>query len=181
MKRESRTPGVKLDQWLDAFLREPVFLARYPFYAAILAKLTPVADPSIERMAVSLVEGRFYLHIHVDSFVREPQYIRGVLLHEVHHIALGHLSELKFADPVDAELMDLALEMSANEFIEEPLPNPIVWRAFEGIGLRAGQSTLERYAKLQAAKNAGDKVASTLRNLTREQGAKPKPVDDHRH
>jgi predicted metal-dependent peptidase len=168
-----------VDQWISRFVREPVFVQKYPFYAAILAKLTPVADPSVERMAVSLSSelGRIYLHINVASFVSEPQYVLGVLLHEVHHLALGHLGNPSYADAEEADLMDVALEMSANEYIEEPLPRPIVWKNFAAFGLRAGQSTLERYAKLRAARQATDAVSS--RKLREDSdGAR---VDDHRH
>lgn len=164
----NRTPAGEVGAWLDAFLRDPVFLQRYPFYAAILGRLTPVADPSVKRMAVSLHNGRFYLHVNVDSFAREPIYLRGVLLHEVHHVALGHLSHPRFMDADQPELMELAMEMSANEFIEEPLPDPIVWRPYAPIGIRAGQSTLERYHLLLAAAQRG--------------GVDPRgePVDEHR-
>lgn len=155
--------------WLDAFLRDPTFLERYPCYAAILARLAPVADPSVHRMAVSLYGGRFFLHVNVDAFVREPAFLRGVLLHEVHHVALGHLCDPKFADPDEPELMDLALEMSANEYIEEPLPDPIRWQPYAPIGLRGGQSTLERYDLLVRASREG--------KLTPRGGA---AVDDHR-
>jgi predicted metal-dependent peptidase len=122
-------------------LRDRIFLDRYRYYAAVLAKMAPVADPSVARMAVSLHGGRFFLHINVDAFLREPQYLRGVLLHEVHHVVLGHLTHPKFAEAVEPELMELAIEMSANEYIEEPLPNPITWRAYASAGIRAGQST----------------------------------------
>lgn len=140
-----------LQAWLDAFIRDPAFLDKYPYYAAILGRLSPVADPSVERMAVSLHDGKFFLHVNVDSFLTEPQYLRGVLLHEVHHVVLGHLSHPKFANAAEPELMDLALEMSANEYIEEPLPNPIVHKAYAQIGIRAGQSTVDRYEKLLAS------------------------------
>ena len=159
----------ELTEWLDAFLRDPVFLQRYPFYAAILGRLTPVADPSVKRMAVSLHGGRFYLHVNVESFAREPVYLRGVLLHEVHHVALGHLSHPRFADADEPELMELAMEMSANEYIEEPLPDPIVWRPYAPIGIRAGQSTVERYHLLVAAASQG--------RLDRRGG---EAVDEHR-
>ena len=135
----------EIAEWLDGFVRNPEFLEAYPYYAAILAKLIPVADPSVSRMAVSLHDGRFYLHVNVDSFMTEPQYLRGVLLHEVHHIVLGHLTHPKFADVEEPELMDLAVEMSANEYIEEPLPPAVTWRAYSPVGMRAGQSTRERY------------------------------------
>jgi predicted metal-dependent peptidase len=164
----------EIEAWLDAFLRDASFLEAYPYYAAILAKLTPVADPSVSRMAVSLVDGRFFLHVNIDAFVAEPQYLRGVLLHEVHHVVLGHLTHPKFAEVEERELMELALEMSANEYIDEPLPNPITWRLYSEAGMRAGQSTIDRYEKLVAHLRAN--------------GAKPRPaggkagdaVDDHR-
>jgi predicted metal-dependent peptidase len=135
----------ELEAWLDGFLRDGSFLERYPYYAAILAKLTPVADPSVGRMAVSLHEGRFFLHLNVDSFMAEPQFLRGVLLHEVHHVVLGHLTHPKFAEVEEPELLELAVEMSANEYIEEPLPPAITCRAYSAVGIRPGQSTWERY------------------------------------
>lgn len=180
MSATATSPGKptrgELEVWLDAFIRDPAFLEAYPYYAAILAKMTPVADPSIARMAVSLHDGRFYLHVNVDSFMKEPQFLRGVLLHEVHHVVLGHLSHPKFAECEEPELMDLAIEMSANEYIEEELPPAVTWRAYSSIGIRAGQSTLERYEIL-------------VRHL-QGTGSRPKPgagepgsgtVDDHRH
>ncbi|MEZ4328794.1 MAG: VWA-like domain-containing protein [Polyangiales bacterium] len=172
------TPRSDIDVWLDAFVRAPVFLARYPFYAAVLGQLTPVADPSVKRMAVSLEGGGFYLHVNVDAFLREPQYLLGVLLHEVHHVVLGHLTHPRFHGLCDVELMDLAIEMSANEYIEEPLPDPITWRPYASIGLRAGQSTLERYERLVAAFGEGTVPASG--GSGREQGAGER-ADDHRY
>ncbi len=70
--------------------------------------------------------------------------------------------------------MDLALEMSANEYIEDPLPNPILWRAYSAAGIRAGQSTLERYEKLVAALRAGAFKARPVPGLGQER------ADDHR-
>lgn len=168
-----------LGAWLDAFLRDPAFLSRYPFYAAILGQMHPVADPSVTRMAVSLYEGKFFLHVNVESFVAEPQYLRGVLLHEVHHVALGHLAHPKFHAPDDPELMDLALEMSANEYIEEPLPSPIVWKSYEPWGIRGGQSSLERYHKLVEAKRPSS-PAVRARSGDGKDGSTKVPVDDHR-
>ena len=164
-----------LDSWLDAFLRNPAFLDRYPYYAAILGKMHPVADPSVKRMAVSFHDGRFFLHVNVDAFVAEPQYLRGVLLHEVHHVALGHLSHPKFMGANEPDLMDLALEMSANEYIEEPLPNPITCKAYTQIGIRPGQSTLERYEKLLSAREGG-----RLREAPGDREDRSRRVDDHR-
>ncbi|WP_394827892.1 VWA-like domain-containing protein [Pendulispora albinea] len=165
----------ELETWLDGFVRDPSFLEAYPYYASILAKITPVADPSVQRMAISLYDGRLYLHVNVESFMAEPQFLRGVLLHEVHHVVLGHLTHPKFVDVEEPELMDLAVEMSANEYIEEPLPPAVTCRAYSAVGIRPGQSTRERY--------------EILVEHAKRTGARPRPtqgengtgtVDDHR-
>lgn len=142
--------GDPLRAWLDSFVADPAFLGRYPYYAAVLARMSPVADPSVDSMAVSFHAPRFYLHVNVEYFVRAPQFVRGILLHEVHHIVLGHLTHPKFFGVDHPPLMELAMEVSANEYVEEPLPDPITLRTFEGQGLRAGQSTMERYERLVA-------------------------------
>ncbi len=161
MTRFARQPEADLQAWLDAFVREPGFLAKYPYYAHVLASITPVADPSVPAMGVSLhgVPGRgarYYLHVNVDAVMREPQYLRGILLHEVHHIVLGHLAHPKFFVTEQRDLMQLAQETSANEHIAEPLPSPVLWQHFERFGLRAGQSTMERYEKLVRARAEGE-------------------------
>ncbi|HEX6241242.1 MAG TPA: VWA-like domain-containing protein [Polyangiales bacterium] len=162
--------------WLRAYAEEQSFLDRYPYYAHVLAALAPVADPSVPLMGVSLHGelgrgGRYYLHVNLDELARAPRFLRGLLLHEVHHIVLGHLAHPRFFGVDQPQLMQIAQETSANEFIEEPLPEPILWQHFERFGLRAGQSTLERYQLLCKAK---------------AEGAEPKPqrdtrfVDEHR-
>lgn len=165
-----------LRAWLDAYVHEARFLARYPYYAHVLAVVEPVLDPSVPRMGVSLHAARergarYYLHVNVDQLAREPRYLRGILLHEVHHIVLGHLAHPKFFGVAEPDLLALAQETSANETIEEPLPDPVLWQHFERAGLRAGQSTLERYEKLCAARAEGRELA-----LARDTAF----VDEHR-
>ncbi|AKF03121.1 VWA-like domain-containing protein [Sandaracinus amylolyticus] len=161
--------------WLEGFVRESGFLARYPYYAHVVASLEPVLDPSVPAMGVSLHGvpgrgGRYYLHVNVDALLRAPQFLRGILLHEVHHVVLGHLAHPKYFVREQRDLMQIAQETSANEHIDEPLPDPVVWQQFERFGLRAGQSTLERYERLCNARAEGAVIA-------------PKPgtkmVDDH--
>jgi len=148
--------GADLSGWLSAFVREARFLERYPYYAHVLATLTPVLDPSVPAMGVSLHRGahgaRYYLHVNIEQLAREPQYLLGILLHEVHHVVLGHLSHPKFFGVTQPDLMQIAQETTANEHIEEPLPSPVLWQHFEKLGLRAGQSTIERYEALCAAR-----------------------------
>jgi predicted metal-dependent peptidase len=156
---------------IDGVVRDPGFLARYPYYAAILARLHPVEDPSVEAMGLSLHHGRLYLHVNAEALAREPRFTRGILLHEVHHLVLGHLTDPAYRALEREELGQIAMETSANEHVEEPLPAPILWQHFERFGLRAGQSTRERYELLCKAEAEG-------------QRPKPRPgtdeVDDHR-
>ena len=149
-----------LHGWLDRYVREEHFLERYPYYAHVLASVEPVLDPSVPAMGVSLHGaigrgGRYYLHVNVEQMMREPRFLRGILLHEVHHIVLGHLAHPKYFGAAHPDLMQIAQETSANEYIDEPLPTPILWQHFERFGFRAGQSTLERYEKLCEARAEG--------------------------
>ena len=165
----------ELQQWLHAFVREQGFLSRYPYYAHVIASLTTVLDPSVPLMGVSLhgvpgKGGRYYLHVNIDALMREPQYLRGLLLHEVHHVVLGHLALSKFFEVESRELMLMAQEMSANEHIDEALPSPVIWQHFERFGVRAGQSTMERYQLLRAAQVEGEEPLP-------KEGTKP--VDKH--
>jgi predicted metal-dependent peptidase len=167
--------GPDLRAWLHEFVHEQHFLAKYPYYAHVLAALEPVLDPSVPWLGISLhpVSGRgarYYLHVNIAALTREPQYLRGILLHEVHHIVLGHAAHPKFFGAAQPDLMQIAQETSANEFIDEPLPAPILWQHFERFGLRAGQSTMERYEKLCAARAEGKEP-----KLARD----TQPVDEH--
>jgi predicted metal-dependent peptidase len=143
-------------KWLQSFLERSGFLKRYPYYAFILARMDIEEAPNVHVMAVSAKGARFKLHTNVDFFVQHPQYLRGVLLHEVHHLVLGHLTNPQFQDVVYPDLMNLAMEISANEYIKEALPgHPYVWKDFTQFGLCSGQSTLERYELLAQARRQG--------------------------
>ncbi len=168
--------------WLESFVFESGFFARYPYYAYVLAQLEPVLDPSVELVGVSLastssLEGsapsraRYYLHVNVEGIRRAPQFLRGLLLHEVHHIVLGHLAHPRFFAAERPELMQVAQETTANEHVEEPLPSPMLWQHFERFGFRRGQSTMERYALLCEARAEGLVPAPKLET---------KPLDEHR-
>src|SRR6516225_5209812 len=95
---------------------------RYPFHAAVLERFTIVARPDVGTMGVT-VEGGEVLLLHCPAFVLATpvDQLGGVLLHEVHHVVLGHV----WADPEafpDAWARTAAEEVTANEFIREPLP-----------------------------------------------------------
>lgn len=149
------------------------WLARYPFHAAVLSRIEVVEDSSVQWMAVSLERGRYYLHANLAQLSLGREFTAGILLHEIHHIVLGHLSHSKFRDAIEfPEVMETCLEMSANDGITEPLPSPIVWEAFARFGVRASQSTLERYEALLPIHRKG-----ALAKALRDGGADD--VDDH--
>lgn len=144
-----------LQDWFTDYVTGPEFLPAYPYYAAVLARMQAVDDPGIPIMAVSLHGQHIWLHVNSDYFAKPAHvpFIKGVLLHEVHHVVLGHLSDPAFGSAAHPDLMELAMEVSANEYIREPLPgDPPVWTKFKQLGLAAGQSTRERYELLVQAR-----------------------------
>jgi predicted metal-dependent peptidase len=159
-----------MQEWLIDFVHRPEFLKKYRYYASVLAKLDPIEDPFVDLMAVSVHGSRFYLHVNTQYWANPKhfRYLVGVLLHEVHHIVLGHLGHEKFANPAHPDLMELAMEISANEYICEPLPGqPPTWQQFPRYGIGPGQSTLERYHLLVQARRKRAHIVS------------PKFVDTH--
>jgi predicted metal-dependent peptidase len=147
--------------WFEQMLDETQFLQRYPHYAGVLARMEPVATDTVKVMAVSLRRWEdpaagFQLLINRDFFERYPQYREGVLLHEIQHVVLGHLTTAKFHSVRRPQVMELAMEISANEYVREPLPaNGVGLRMFSQFGIQPGQSTMERYALLQSACDSG--------------------------
>jgi predicted metal-dependent peptidase len=147
--------------WFDSMLGESNFLQSYPHYAGVLARMAPVATDNVPVMAVSLRRwddptSGFQLFINRDFFRRQPQYFKGVLLHEIQHVLLGHLTQPKFHHASRPAVMEIAMEISANEYIGEPLPvNGLTVSRFAKHGIAPGQSTLERYARLHAACQSG--------------------------
>ncbi len=138
----------------------PAFIERYPLLTHVLAQLDPIIDRQTPVMAVSRRGGRFQLHVNPDFVRNEPRYVTGVLLHEVQHVTLGHVTHPRFRRARHPDLMNLAMEMSANENIQDPLPGmPVVWPLFARYGVRAGQSTFERYQLLRKAREHGERIA----------------------
>ena len=86
-------------------------------------------------LAVALLDYTLYLwHVLVHKV---PFLWR---FHQVHHVDLGHLSRPRLRAAAHRDLMELAMEMSANEFIREPLPGkPIVWNDFQRFGIQPDQ------------------------------------------
>jgi predicted metal-dependent peptidase len=147
--------------WFEALLAGTGFLERYPKFAGVLARMDPVATNVVPIMAVCRrrlddPRSRLQLLVNVEYFERHARFRAGVLLHEIHHVLLGHLTDPKFHAVAYPRLMEIAMELSADEPIEEPLPpNGIDMERFARFGIRRGQSTLERYRLLARAFECG--------------------------
>jgi len=142
--------ATRTERLIVARTHHAAFVEKYPFHTSVISRMRPLVDPTIETMGVSMDQGSLLLHVnerwadaHADMFV-------GLLLHEVHHVVLGHLVDARLREVDAPDLMDIALECAANEHIVEPLPNPILWQHFERAGFRANQSSVERYGILRA-------------------------------
>ena len=138
----------------ERWLGHEDFLAAHPYYAAVLARLDALEDAKVTRIALGRGEQRIYLCVPTAPL--DPETEKALLMHAVHHVVMGHLSHPKFASPAHPELMQLAMEIAANEFIPWVLPCGPVWKDFESIGMRARQSTLARYEVLCAAHRSGE-------------------------
>jgi predicted metal-dependent peptidase len=122
----------------------------YPFHARFVAAWHCQATEATATMGVSVVQGTIVLHYH-PAFVVRCTYAElvGVLLHETHHLLFAHL----WLDPAqfpDAQALMIAEEVTANEWIHEPLPGtPMLLAHFPY--LPANEDTLTRYRRLATA------------------------------
>jgi predicted metal-dependent peptidase len=121
---------------------------KYPFHARVLEKFTLVASNSLETMGVTAKNDRVTLLFNPEfTLSLKPDVLIGVLLHEVHHVVLGHLT-LGPADYPDEWAFTVALEVSVNEFITEPLPSGVVLLEHFPM-LPPMESSQQRYRRLE--------------------------------
>ncbi len=157
----SRPPRAR-PGWFDEMLSDTGFLARFPGYAGVLARMDPMATDSVPVMGVGLrhrdaPHGRLVLMVSPTYFAEHPEHRVGVLLHEIQHVVLGHLASESLHRVSHPRLVEIAMELSANEPITDPLPpGGVTLAQFEAYGVREGQSTLERYVILRDAWLRGD-------------------------
>jgi hypothetical protein len=159
-RRREPPPSVR-EGWFERLLSETHFLRKYPQFAGVIARMIPIATNVVPIMAVGLwrwdePQSRLQFLVNVEYFDRHPEWRAGILLHEIRHVILGHLSDSKFHAVRYPRLMELAMELSADEFIVEPMPpSKLTLAAFASHGIGPRQSTLERYWLLVEAYQKG--------------------------
>ncbi|MCE9560531.1 MAG: VWA-like domain-containing protein [Planctomycetes bacterium] len=121
--------------------------AAFPFHARVLEKFRLVFSPDVETMGVTATS-KGVLLLYNAEFVRglTADVLGGVMLHEVHHVVLGHLG-LNIAEFPDRWAFIVACEVSVNEFVKLPLP-PGGIHLEQFPDLPPMESTLERYRRL---------------------------------
>lgn len=143
--------------WFEQLLAETEIVRRYPAYAGVLARMDPIATTTVPIAAVALRRwddpgSRIQLLINPEYAADHPDERAGILLHEIQHVLLGHLTDPKFHAVANPKVMEIAMEISADEPLAGLLPpNGFEIEAFAQYGIRRNQSTLERYVLLNRA------------------------------
>ena len=135
----------------------------YPFHAALISRWQVGIDEEISTAAVTIRRNDVHLLLN-PAFVVQctlPQ-LEAVLHHEINHVVFGHL----FLDPTnypDDDAFIIATEVTANEFVREPLPGEPVLLAQYPF-LAPHEDTDSRYQHL-IAKRAAQKMGMEGRKL----------------
>lgn len=156
-----RTPSPLRQGWFEQLLAETELLAHYPGYAGVICQMIPIATTTVPIAAVALrrfddPSSRVQLLINPEYFAAHPDEREGILLHEIQHVLLGHLSNASLHVVRYPRVMELAMEISADEPIRHVVPDHgFAVENFSAFGIARGQSTLERYRLLARAFECG--------------------------
>jgi predicted metal-dependent peptidase len=125
---------------------------KYIFHVRILEQFRLLPSGSIPTMGVMVAGERVALLFNPGFVDQLPlKQLLGVLLHEAHHVLFGHIH----SDPKDFPdhwAWTVAMEVTVNEFVKEPLPRGVIRRR-QYPQLPPMESTDERYARLKTLTN----------------------------
>jgi predicted metal-dependent peptidase len=158
-------------------------VGHYLYHAKVIEQFVIQSRPAVGTMAVTVRDGRIILWFNADFVLQTPaDKLVGVLLHEVHHVALGHVTMDPKEFP-DRWARIVAQEVTANEFVHEPLPgdSQITLELFPQL-LPPSESTSQRYDRLvKVPENQRFPISSDvdLVVLVPGLGAGRQTLDDH--
>jgi len=164
--------------WFEEMLAETGFVRRFPGYAGVLARMDPIEAEHVPVAAVGLrrmddPNSRLRLSINRAWFAAHPEARAGVLLHEIQHVLLGHLTNRMLHRVAYPLAMEIAMEISADEPIAGLIhDHGFSIEAWAEVGIAPGQSTLERYRLLVQALECG--------KLVYQEGLSDRFLDSHR-
>lgn len=120
----------------------------HPLHAALIDRWRVRADAATPTMAIRLLNDLSYELTFSGAFVSATtaDELQNVLLHEVFHVLLGHLT-LSSDDFPNVKALTIAKEVTVNEFVPPPLPGePLRLSMFPN--LPPMESTARRYSRL---------------------------------
>jgi predicted metal-dependent peptidase len=142
----------------------------HPFHVSIIEKFALVPRRESSTLGVSMADNGIVLYYNPMFVADLPvSELGGVLLHVVHHVLFEHV----VADPTDFPdpwARMVAEEITANEFVNEPLPAGAITLA-DFPGLPRLESTRQRYDRLKR-EQFGGATATTTQDNTRGSSAK---------
>jgi predicted metal-dependent peptidase len=151
---------------------------KYVFHCRILEQFQLRERPAVGTLAVTVSGDHIELLYNAAFVLNTPMVqLAGVLLHEVHHVVFGHL----FADPEehpDRWARVVAEEVTANEFIKEPLPDGAM-RLADFPCLGPMQATVERYNILKQEAVRRRIAVPAGQPLGKGRGSGGSTLDDH--
>lgn len=117
---------VLAEQIVNKAIQEVVF--NYNAYAPIVSSFRIAYTDVVPTMGVDKYAR---LVINPDFVVRNQNYMKGIIIHEVLHVFFGHTtdsrSKLAFKDDAEHnQIANLAEDCAINQFIREPLPKEAV-------------------------------------------------------
>lgn len=117
---------VLAEQIINKAIQEVVF--NYNAYAPIVSSFRIAYTDVVPTMGVDKYAR---LVINPDFVVRNQNYMKGIIIHEVLHVFFGHTtdsrSKLAFKDDAEHnQIANLAEDCAINQFIREPLPKEAV-------------------------------------------------------
>ena len=170
---ERRRTGADTASEARAVLDEAIaaLMLDRPLHWALLDAAHLVEDTATETMAVGVTTQGEIALFYGPAFVLRisPEERKGVLLHEIHHVLFDHLHPAPEPAP-NATAWTLACEVTANEYVPYPLPEPIT---IEELELPPGESTKARYERLKARKKVGPAWAMRARAMDRDRILRP--------
>lgn len=137
-----------------------------PFYGLFLLSLNKKWEERVKTACVGISGINFDLTISPEFWEGlTPVHRKGILKHELMHIALFHLTDYKHL--TDHHVANIAMDIEINQYIDSTwLPEGAMGlHTFPDLNLEPNQGTKYYYDKLKAAKSESlDKIIQAIKN-----------------